>query len=288
MAQSVLTQSLQRRLQQDCKQGSLIMGVLNVTPDSFSDGGKFVGADSALEHAHTLIEQGADIIDVGGESTRPGAEAVSVQQELDRVLPIVELIQANHSSIPISVDTSKPEVMQAAIDLGVAMINDVTALKGQGAKKIVADSRLPVCIMHMQGQPRTMQAEPQYVDVVREVVGYLSNVADECIATGIQREHIIVDPGIGFGKTLEHNLRLLGAIPAMKALGLPVLIGVSRKSMIDHLLKRPVEQRLPASLALAAQAVINGADIVRVHDVQATFDAIRSVEAVMQFNVSDS
>ena len=266
-------------------QRSLIMGVLNVTPDSFSDGGKFESLDSAIKHAQTLVEEGADILDVGGESTRPGASEVSVQEELDRVIPIIETIK-KELDVAVSVDTSKHQVMSAAVGAGADMINDVTALSDVNARQVVAESGLPVCLMHMQGKPRQMQENPSYSNVVADVKEYLQNVANLCEQSGIAHENIILDPGIGFGKTLEHNLRLLAAVPEIRAFGYPVLIGVSRKSMIEHMLKRSVDQRLSASLGLAVQAVLNGADIVRVHDVRETHDAIRAVEAVANVNMS--
>ena len=258
---------------------SLIMGVLNVTPDSFSDGGKFDSLDAAIKQAENLAEEGADILDIGGESTRPGATAVSIQEELDRVIPVIEIIK-KELDIAVSVDTSKHQVMSAAVIVGVDMINDVTALTDDNARQTVADSGLPVCLMHMQGKPRAMQENPRYDNVVVDVKNYLNRVADLCEQSNIASENIIIDPGIGFGKTLEHNLKLLAAIPEISAFGYPVLIGVSRKSLIDQLLNRKVDQRLSASLGLAVQAVLNGADIVRVHDVQETYDAVRAVEAV--------
>lgn len=256
------------------------MGVINVTPDSFSDGGRFNSLNAALKHAESLVEQGADILDIGGESTRPGAAEVLVQQEIDRVIPIIEKIKQEFDT-PISIDTSKHEVMSAAVAVGVDMINDVTALSDSNARKVVADSGLPVCLMHMQGKPRMMQQNPTYKHVVSDVKTYLQSIASLCEQENIDRKNIILDPGIGFGKTLEHNLELLAALPEICAFGYPVLIGVSRKSMIDHLLQREVDERLAASLGLAVQAVLNGADIIRVHDVRETYDAIRAVEAVV-------
>ena len=269
----------------DSVKHSLIMGVLNVTPDSFSDGGKFASLDAAIQQAQVLAEEGADILDIGGESTRPGAVEVSVQEELDRVIPVIEAIK-KELDIIISVDTSKHDVMSAAVTAGVDMINDVSALSDQKARQVVADSGLPVCLMHMQGKPRQMQKNPSYNNVVVDVKDYLQNVAALCEQSNIASENIILDPGIGFGKTLEHNLKLLAAVPEIRAFGYPVLIGVSRKSMIDHLLKRDVDQRLPASIGLAVQAVLNGADIVRVHDVRETHDAVRAVEAVAHASMS--
>jgi len=280
MLQLTLQQWLKSRSELSKNTQSLIMGVLNVTPDSFSDGGKFNSLDAAIKQAETMAEEGAGILDVGGESTRPGAVEVSVQEELDRVIPVIEKIK-KELDISVSVDTSKHEVMSAAVVAGVDMINDVTALSSPQARQIVADSGLPVCLMHMQGKPGVMQQKPSYEDVVDDVKDYLRKVASLCEQSNISRENIILDPGIGFGKTLDHNLKLLSALPEIRAFDYPVLIGVSRKSMIDHLLGREVSQRLAASLGLAVQAVLNGADIVRVHDVQETHDAIRSAEAVI-------
>lgn len=257
-----------------------IMGIVNITPDSFSDGGLFLKTDLALKHALALVRQGADLLDVGGESTRPGAEPVALQQELDRVIPVIERL-CNETDTPISVDTSKPEVMASAVAAGAAMINDVNALRAAGAAEVAAETQAVVCIMHMLKQPRTMQQSPRYSDVVAEVNCFLRERINHCIKSGINKSQVVVDPGIGFGKTLEHNLKLLNAVPMMRSdLGCELLIGVSRKSMIDALLGRPTDKRLPASLGLAVQAVLNGAKIVRVHDVRATVDAIRSVEAV--------
>lgn len=259
---------------------SVVMGIINVTPDSFSDGGLAFEAKSAVAQGLQMVADGADILDVGGESTRPGAEIVSLQQELDRVIPVIEQLLVE-TETPISIDTYKPEVMQAAVAAGASMINDVKALQTGSALTVAAKSKVPVCLMHMSGNPDTMQNSPVYDDVVTEVVEFLRLRVDSCLELGIARKDIIIDPGIGFGKTLEHNLQLLAAIPELKKLSSSVLIGVSRKSMIDHLLGRSVDQRLPASLGLAVQSVLNGAKIVRVHDVRATSDAIRSVEAVL-------
>lgn len=258
-----------------------IMGIINTTPDSFSDGGLFDTPEAALNHALQLVEQGADILDVGGESTRPGADKVSLQQELDRVIPVIESIR-RETPTPISIDTHKPEVMREALNAGVDMVNDVNALRTDGAIEVVAQHNIPVCIMHMAGQPKTMQQQASYNDVLAQVVDFLKGRIDACSKVGIELDNILVDPGIGFGKTLEHNLRLLQNTSVFaEQTGCQVLIGVSRKSMIDGILDRPVEERLHASVALAVQAVLNGAKIVRVHDVRATYDAIRSVEAVL-------
>ena len=257
-----------------------IMGVLNRTPDSFSDGGAFIGFDSALAHARAMLAEGADILDVGGESTRPGAAPVGVEEELGRVLPLVERL-AGELGARASVDTSKPEVMRAAVKAGAVMINDVYALRLPGALEAAAESGVAVCLMHMQGEPRTMQKDPQYRDVVREVGEFLLQRAEACIAAGIPRERIVLDPGFGFGKTREHNLTLLRRLPELALLGYPLLVGLSRKSLLGALLGgRPVEQRLHASVAAATVAAMNGARILRVHDVAATDDALKIAWAV--------
>ena len=256
------------------------MGIINVTPDSFSDGGRFVQVDTALRHGLALANEGADILDVGGESTRPGAAEVSLQEELDRVIPIIETL-VKETATPISIDSYKPQVIRAAVAAGAAMINDVKALRADGALQAAALTQVPICLMHMQSQPKTMQQSPQYKNVVDDVIGFLKQRIVACTDSGIASDRLIADPGIGFGKTLQHNLALLNALPEMRAkLGCELLIGVSRKSMIDALLERPIDQRLYASLGLAVQAALNGAKIVRVHDVRATYDAVRSVEAV--------
>lgn len=262
------------------------MGIINITPDSFSDGGQFLATEYALNHAHQLLEQGANVLDIGGESTRPGAEPVGVQQELDRVIPVIEAIR-EQSDIAISIDTSKPQVMTAAVAAGASMINDVCALQSEGALEAAAQANVPVCIMHMAGDPKTMQQQAHYDDVLVEVIEFLNLRISECLKAGIAASDIIVDPGIGFGKTLAHNLLLLQNVAQIRAqTGSDVLIGVSRKSMINDLLGRSVEQRLHASVGLAVQAVLNGAKIVRVHDVLQTHDALRSVEAVLSANKS--
>lgn len=270
-------QRLRARLQQT---NAVIMGVVNTTPDSFSDGGLFASTDAALRHALALIEQGADIVDIGGESTRPGADKVSQQEELDRVIPLIEKLCGENDAL-VSIDTYKPLVMTEAVSAGASMINDINGLREQGAVDCAIQADVPVCLMHMAGQPKTMQQQPQYDNVVDEVVEFLDQRVKACRAAGMAQEDIIVDPGIGFGKTLAHNLALLRAVPTLRErTECEVLIGVSRKSMIDAILNRPVEQRLSASVGLAVQAVLNGAKIVRVHDVRASFDAIRCVEAV--------
>ncbi|MFO1372549.1 MAG: dihydropteroate synthase [Candidatus Competibacteraceae bacterium] len=256
------------------------MGVLNVTPDSFSDGGRYWRPAAALQRAEEMAREGAAIIDVGGESTRPGAPPVSVQEELDRVLPIIERL-VGELPLPVSVDTSKPEVMQAALRAGAGMINDVRALRLPGALETVAASGLPVCLMHMQGEPNTMQQEPRYVDVVAEVRLFLEERVRACEAVGIPRERILVDPGFGFGKTLAHNLLLLRQLNRFVGLAAGVLVGLSRKSMIGALLDVPVEQRMTGSLAAAVIAAWQGARIIRAHDVRETVQAVRVCAAVL-------
>jgi dihydropteroate synthase len=256
-----------------------IMGVLNVTPDSFSDGGFFLSKDKAVAHARQMAAAGADILDIGGESTRPGAQAVSVQQELDRVLPVIEAIRAA-IDLPVSIDTSRPEVMRAAVAAGAGLINDVRGLRAPGALAAARDLAVPVCLMHMQGEPRSMQQHPVYANVVTDVRDFLEARIDACVAAGMARERLLIDPGFGFGKTAAHNLELLRRLGELRALGRPVVAGLSRKSMIGALLNLPVDERLHASVALALIAVQNGASIVRVHDVRATRDAIRMLEIV--------
>lgn len=256
-----------------------VMGVLNVTPDSFSDGGRYAAPDAALRRADAMVAEGAAIIDVGGESTRPGAPPVSVQEELDRVLPVVERL-AQELPIPISVDTSKPEVMREAARAGASLINDVWALRQPGALEAAAASGLPVCLMHMLGEPATMQQEPHYVAVVTEVRAFLAERVQACMAAGIPRERILVDPGFGFGKTLEHNLSLLRYLDSFTDMAAGVLAGVSRKSMIGLLLNAPVGERLAGSLAAAVIAAWQGAHVIRAHDVRETVQALRVCAAV--------
>lgn len=256
----------------------LIMGVVNVTPDSFYDGGRHASTAHAIAHARRLVEEGADLLDVGGESSRPGSEAVSIDQELARVLPVLEGLQ--DLEVPISVDTTKPAVMQAAIAGGAAMINDITALGAPGALEAVAASAAAVCLMHMRGEPKTMQAEPVYADVIAEVRDYLAARIAVCGAAGIARERITIDPGFGFGKTAEHNLTLLRKLGVIVALGVPVLAGWSRKSTLGRITGRAPEERLASSLAAALIAVQHGARIVRVHDVAATRDVLAVLDAV--------
>lgn len=260
-----------------------VMGVLNVTPDSFSDGGRYLDHDRAIAHALTMVAAGAHILDIGGESTRPGAAPVSEAEEIERVVPVIAAL-SQHSSLPdgvvLSVDTSKPAVMRAAIAAGATLVNDVRALASPDALQAVAHSTAAVCLMHMQGEPRSMQREPQYQDVLAEVSDFLQQRITQCIAAGIARDRIVIDPGIGFGKTLQHNLALLAGIPQLRALGVPVLIGVSRKSLFKALLDRPVEQRLPGALAVTSAVILAGASIVRAHDVAETADAIRVASAL--------
>ena len=256
------------------------MGILNVTPDSFSDGGRFDNLNIALRQAKTMADGGAAIIDIGGESTRPGSKSVSVQEEQDRVIPVIEAVKAV-IDVPISVDTSKAEVMRAAVAAGASMINDVYALRGEGALDAAADLRVPVCLMHMQGEPRTMQQDPQYNDVVAEVAAFLDDRVAACVDAGIPEEQLIVDPGFGFGKTHMDNVELLANLRQLRVRNRPVLVGVSRKSTLGELTQREVHQRMPASVAAAVVAVMNGADIIRAHDVQATVDALKVVRAVL-------
>ena len=256
-----------------------VMGILNVTPDSFSDGGVFLSRETAVAHALLMAQEGADIIDIGGESTRPGAAPVSVQEEIDRVIPVIEALRGR-VSLPISIDTSKPEVMRAAVMAGAGFINDVRALRDEGALEAAAELRVPVCLMHMQGEPRTMQDSPRYQDVVAEVAAFLRARMQAAQAAGIPPERLVIDPGFGFGKSLAHNLELLHDLRKLKSLGAVILAGLSRKSMIGKVLGLPVEQRLHASVALAVIAVQNGARIVRVHDVGPTVEALRMWSAV--------
>ena len=257
----------------------VVMGVLNVTPDSFSDGGRFVELPAALAQAERLAGEGAAIIDVGGESTRPGAAPVGVDEELRRVIPVIERL-VERLALPVSVDTCKPEVMRAAIAAGASMINDVTALRAPGAIEAVAESDVAVCMMHMRGEPRTMQNEPRYTDVLVEVRDFLRGRVACCIEAGISVSRLVIDPGFGFGKTLEHNLELLRRLPELAADGHPVLAGLSRKSMIGKLTGRADGEHLGGSLALATLAMLAGAKIVRAHDVAPTVDAIRIIAAM--------
>ena len=256
-----------------------VMGILNVTPDSFSDGGRFAAVDAAMRHAQAMVLAGATLIDVGGESTRPGAPVVSPQEELDRVAPVVERI-SRELDVIISVDTSAPIVMTEVARLGAGLINDVRSLRREGDLQAAAATGLPVCLMHMLGEPGDMQDNPHYTDLVGEVSAFLAERMAQCAAAGIASERIVLDPGFGFAKTLQHNLSLFKHMEALHALGRPLLVGVSRKSMIGQALNRPVTERLYGSLALAALAVTKGARILRVHDVAETVDVVRMIAAV--------
>ncbi|HSN51665.1 MAG TPA: dihydropteroate synthase [Woeseiaceae bacterium] len=258
-----------------------VMGILHVTPDSFSDGGRFAGRDAALEQAAGMARDGAAIIDIGGESTRPGAADVPEQQELDRVIPVIEAIVAA-VDVPVSIDTSKPAVMRAAVAAGAAMINDIRALREEGALQAAAELGVPVCLMHMKGQPRTMQTQPAYGDVVTEVAEFLAGRVRACVAAGLAEDRIVVDPGFGFGKAPRHNIELLANLRQLRSVGRPILVGLSRKSTLGELTGRDVGERVPASIAAAVIAVVEGAEIVRVHDVRETVDALRVAAAVME------
>ena len=258
-----------------------VMGVINTTPDSFSDGGKFDSFDAALAGARQMVADGADILDIGGESTRPGSQAVGPQQELDRTIPLIRAIR-QVSDIPISIDTNKSVVMRAAIDAGANIINSIWALQQEDSLQVAAELSVPVCLMHMQGSPGTMQHKPSYVDVVSEVLDFLRARIDAAVDAGIARQNIIVDPGFGFGKTLEHNLLLLKSLPEFRKLGVPVLVGMSRKGMIGAILDKPADQRLYGSLSVAVIAAMQGADILRVHDVAETVDALAMVRALRE------
>lgn len=261
-----------------------VMGILNVTPDSFSDGGDYFSIQRAEQHAIEMQSDGAAIIDVGGESTRPGADAVDVQQELERVIPVIEKITGK-LDIPVSIDTSKPEVMREAVLAGASMINDVMALQQPNAQETVAslDDSIAVCLMHMQGQPRTMQKNPEYDDVVSEVIEFLQERVAASQRAGISKKQLLIDPGFGFGKTLQHNIKLLAQLERFLALDLPVLVGVSRKSMIGALLNNaPTDQRIIGSVAAAVMAMERGAQIIRVHDVKQTVEALTVAHAVLK------
>ena len=271
----------------DCKGKSLdlthpqIMGILNVTPDSFSDGGQFFGEDVALKQAKQMVADGATIVDVGGESTRPGATIVSIEREIERVIPVIEAIESE-IDVVISIDTSKPEVMRAAIAAGAGLINDVQALRVNGALDAAFELEVPVCLMHAQGTPKTMQERPHYEDVVEEVINFLLERVEICEARGIKRDKLIVDPGFGFGKRARHNLRLMKYLEQIVHLDLPVLVGISRKSIIGELLNVPMEERLAGSLAMASLAVWKGAKLIRTHDVKETAQAVNLTNYVMQ------
>lgn len=256
-----------------------VMGILNVTPDSFSDGGRFNRPDVALQRARQMVADGASFIDVGGESTRPGAAPVSVQEELDRVCPVVEVIRRELDTV-ISVDTSSPDVMREAATLGAGLINDVRSLTREGALEAAVAAELPVALMHMKGEPGVMQERPEYRNLLREVSGFLMDRVRVVERAGIPADRILLDPGFGFGKTLEHNLELLHSLERMKILGHPLFVGMSRKSMLGQITGREVEERLPASIAVATIAAMKGASVIRVHDVRETMDAVRVVAAL--------
>ncbi|MDP2562679.1 dihydropteroate synthase [Psychrobium sp. 1_MG-2023] len=261
-----------------------VMGILNVTPDSFSDGGSFTQLDVALKQVDQMLGHGATIIDVGGESTRPGAAKVELSQELDRVVPIIEAI-AERFDCWVSIDTSKAQVMTEAVAAGANLINDVRALQLPGALEAAATAQVPVCLMHMQGQPQTMQQAPQYDNVLLEVTAFFEQQVDRCVNAGIKREQIILDPGFGFGKTMEHNFSLVKHFAHFKQFNLPLLAGLSRKSMFEHLLAREVDERLAASLAGALLCAQQGAQIIRVHDVKETADVLKVLEATEQATI---
>jgi dihydropteroate synthase len=256
-----------------------VMGIVNVTPDSFSDGGKFAATNLAVEHALKLAAEGADILDIGGESTRPNATPVGLQEELDRVIPVIEAL-AKQVNIPLSIDTYKPQVMQAAIAAGASMVNDVRALQEHGAMEIVANSNVGVCLMHMQGTPQTMQDNPHYNDVVNDVSAFLAERLQASIDAGIVRDRILLDPGFGFGKTREHNITLLQNLESFATLGQPLLVGLSRKSVLGQMTGNDVDARLYASIAASVLAAQKGAKILRVHDVKATVEALKVVAAI--------
>jgi dihydropteroate synthase len=257
-----------------------VMGILNVTPDSFADGGRHGSTEAAIAHGLRLAAEGAAILDVGGESTRPGATAVPEAEELRRVVPVIAGLRERAPKILISIDTRKPAVMQAAIAAGAELVNDVNALREPAAVRLVAERGVGVCLMHMRGEPRTMQQAPAYAAVVPEVIGFLRERMEACGAAGIAPERLVVDPGFGFGKTLAHNLELLAELPALAVLGRPLLVGLSRKGLLGALTGRPVAERLAGSIALATIAVLRGASIVRAHDVAATLDALRVAGAL--------
>jgi len=259
----------------------LVMGVLNVTPDSFSDGGKFFATDAAIRQAERMFAAGAAIVDVGGESSRPGAGQISEDEELDRVIAVIETI-SDGTDIAVSIDTSKPGVMRAAVNAGASMINDVYALRQDGAVEVASELDVAVCLMHMQGEPGTMQENPGYQDIPGDILDFLSKRITACRDAGIDDEKIVIDPGFGFGKTHEHNVRLLASLDRFQELGMPLLVGLSRKSTLGALTGKDVEERLPAGIAAAILAVERGAHIVRTHDVDETIDALKIASAVMQ------
>ena len=258
----------------------LVMGIVNVTPDSFSDGGRFDSVDKALAHAQRLVDEGADILDIGGESTRPGAASVNAETEIERVVPVIEAIRAELQT-PISIDTMKGEVMRAAVAAGAGMINEVNGLRDPDALAAAAELDVPACIMHMQGEPRTMQRNPQYSDVVEDLLAFFRERVATCLGAGIAERNLVLDPGFGFGKSLEHNLNLLDRFGRFREFGLPLLAGLSRKSMLGKITGREdADQRVAASLAGAVLAAERGADILRVHDVAETVDAVKVIHAL--------
>ncbi len=278
-AAAVVAAACDRLVRRIAEPAPMVCGIVNVTPDSFFDGGRFDSTARAVEHGCALAAEGAEILDVGGESTRPGARPPALAEELARVIPVVEALAA-HTSVPISVDTSRAEVMREAVAAGAVMINDVRALRLRGALETAAALAVPVCLMHMQGIPPTMQDSPAYHDVTAEVSGFLETRAAACQASGVPREHIVLDPGFGFGKTLQHNLALLASLERIAGLGYPVMAGLSRKGMLGAITRRAVADRLAGSLAAALIAAQHGARILRVHDVAATVDAITVARAV--------
>lgn len=262
-----------------------VMGVVNVTPDSFSDGGTLyannaLSVAAAVDRAALMVQEGASIIDVGGESTRPGANAVSVDEELSRVVPVIAALRARFD-VAVSIDTSTPQVITAAAQAGAGLINDVRALQREGALQAAADTGLPICLMHIQGEPKTMQQEPHYDDLLAEISSYFEARIKACCAVGITPDKLILDPGFGFGKTLQHNLQLLQLLPRLQKFNLPVLVGMSRKSMIGNVLNKPLDERVYGGLAVAVMALERGATIVRTHDVGATVDALKMTQAVL-------
>jgi len=257
-----------------------VMGILNVTPDSFSDGGRFLALDNALAQAKRMIEAGVSIIDIGGESTRPGAPDVELEEELQRVIPVIEAIRSEHN-VWISIDTSKAEVMKQAALAGADIINDVRALQEPGALEVAATLGLPICIMHMQGQPRTMQENPTYDNLLEDVGVFLQQRIEQCESAGIQREQLILDPGFGFGKTLQHNYQILADLESFHQFGLPILAGMSRKSMLFKLLEKTPSECVAASISCATIAAFKGAQIIRVHDFEETLDAMKIVSMVL-------
>lgn len=256
-----------------------VMGILNVTPDSFSDGGRFNQLDQAIAHAMQLVEEGAAILDIGGESTRPNAKPVTLEEELARVIPVIEALTARNIGIPLSIDTYKPAVMQAALNAGASVVNDVRGLQEPGALQVVANSNAGVCVMHMQGMPQTMQENPHYDDVVAEVYAFLASRRDACLEAGIAHQRIVLDPGFGFGKTRAHNISLAKSLSTLLALGCPLLVGLSRKSVLGQMTGNDVDARLHASVAAAVISAMQGAHVLRVHDVKATVEALKVVAA---------